>query len=38
LVGILLFIGVNALMQKKSRQISPARVAAQSALVGAVLE
>lgn len=36
--GILLFIGVNALMQKKSRQISPARVTAQTALVGAVLE
>ncbi|ATW26939.1 ABC transporter ATP-binding protein [Candidatus Formimonas warabiya] len=36
--GILLFIGVNALMQRKSRHISPARVAAQTALVGAVLE
>ncbi|WP_041445434.1 ABC transporter ATP-binding protein [Syntrophobotulus glycolicus] len=36
--GILLFIGVNALMQKKSRRVSPARVAAQASLVGAVLE
>lgn len=36
--GILTFMGVNALMQKKSRLISPARVAAQSSLVGAVLE
>ncbi len=36
--GILLFIGVNAMMQKKSRKISPARVAAQTGLVGAVLE
>ncbi len=36
--GILLFIGVNTLMQKKSRKISPARVEAQTGLVGAVLE
>lgn len=36
--GILLFIGANAMMQKKSRQVSPARVAAQTVLVGAVLE
>ncbi|ACL22631.1 ABC transporter related [Desulfitobacterium hafniense DCB-2] len=38
LAGILVFMGANGLMQKKSRTISPARVAAQSALVGAVLE
>lgn len=36
--GILLFIGVNSMMQKKSRKISPARVEAQTSLVGAVLE
>jgi ATP-binding cassette subfamily B protein IrtB len=36
--GILLFIGVNSMMQKKSRRISPARVEAQTSLVGAVLE
>lgn len=36
--GILVFVGVNALMQKKSRAISPERVAAQASLVGAVLE
>ncbi len=36
--GILLFMGINALMQRKSRNISPARVAAQTSLVGAVLE
>ncbi len=36
--GVLLFIGVNARMQKKSHKISPARVAAQTGLVGAVLE
>ncbi len=38
LAGILLFMGVNSLMQKKSRAISPARSAAQRTLVGAVLE
>lgn len=38
LLGILIFLGANSLMQKKSRKISPARVAAQSSLVGAVLE
>lgn len=36
--GILLFLGANSLMQKKSRKISPERVAAQTSLVGAVLE
>lgn len=36
--GILLFIGGNSLMQRKSRKISPARVAAQTTLVGAILE
>lgn len=36
--GILLFIGVNAMMQKKSRKVSPDRIAAQTGLVGAVLE
>lgn len=38
LAGILLFFGINALMQKKSRGVSPRRVAAQASLVGAVLE
>jgi ATP-binding cassette subfamily B protein len=38
LAGILLFLGVNALMQKKSRRVSPRRAAAQASLVGAVLE
>ncbi len=36
--GILLFIGGNSLMQKKTRKISPGRVAAQTTLVGAILE
>ncbi|AEG60591.1 ABC transporter ATP-binding protein [Desulforamulus ruminis] len=38
MAGILLFMAANSLMQQKSRQISPARVAAQTSLVGAVLE
>lgn len=38
LAGILLFFGINALMQQKSRRVSPSRVAAQTSLVGAVLE
>ena len=38
LAGILLFLSVNALMQKKSRRVSPRRTAAQASLVGAVLE
>ena len=38
LAGILMFIFLNSMMQKKSRAITPARVAAQGALVGAVLE
>lgn len=36
--GILLFMGVNVLMQRISKRISPARVAAQTSLVGAILE
>lgn len=36
--GILVFLGSNSLMQRKSRKISPQRVAAQTSLVGAVLE
>ncbi len=38
LAGILLFFAANALMQRKFKTISPARVAAQTSLVGAVLE
>ncbi|WP_020610834.1 ABC transporter ATP-binding protein [Sediminispirochaeta bajacaliforniensis] len=38
IAGILFFLLVNLLMQRKAEAISPARVAAQSALVGAVLE
>ncbi|WP_101696505.1 ABC transporter ATP-binding protein [Clostridium minihomine] len=38
LAGILMFIFLNSMMQKKSRAVTPARVAAQGALVGAVLE
>jgi ATP-binding cassette subfamily B protein IrtB len=38
LAGILLFLGINALMQNRSRSVSPRRVAAQTSLVGAVLE
>ncbi|MCY6960085.1 ABC transporter ATP-binding protein [Clostridium brassicae] len=36
--GILLFLAVNNMMQKKSQGVSPARVAAQASLVGAILE
>lgn len=36
--GILLFLGVNALLQRKSRRLSPRRQAAQAKLVEAVLE
>ncbi|WMJ81564.1 ABC transporter ATP-binding protein [Clostridium sp. MB40-C1] len=36
--GILLFLAVNNMMQKKSQRVSPARVAAQASLVGAILE
>ncbi len=36
--GILLFVGVNALLQGKSRKLAPKRQAAQAGLVGAVLE
>ena len=36
--GILLFIGVNALLQGKARTLAPKRQAAQATLVGAVLE
>jgi len=38
IVGILLFFGVNSLMQRKSHRISPIKTAADSKLVGAVLE
>ena len=38
MTGIALFFAVNAVMQKKSKQVSPKRVAAQAGLVGAVLE
>jgi ATP-binding cassette subfamily B protein IrtB len=36
--GILVFLGVNALMQRKSQQLSPVKSSADSRLVGAVLE
>ena len=36
--GIALFMGANAFVQRKSREISPRRQAAQANLVGAVLE
>ena len=38
IAGILLFFGVNSLMQRKSHRISPVITAAESKLVGAVLE
>ncbi|MFV0527250.1 MAG: ABC transporter ATP-binding protein [Lachnospiraceae bacterium] len=38
IAGIILFFAVNALMQSKSKKISPARVQAQASLVGAILE
>jgi ATP-binding cassette subfamily B protein IrtB len=38
IAGILFFIGINGLLQRKSRRISPQRQAAQAKLVGAVLE
>jgi len=36
--GILLFIIINAFLQRKSRKLSPKRQAAQAKLVGAILE
>ncbi len=36
--GIVLFIGVNALLQRRSRKLAPQRQAAQAKLVEAVLE
>ena len=38
IAGIVLFIGVNALLQRKSRKLAPKRQAAQAKLVEAVLE
>ena len=38
IAGIVLFVAANALVQRKSRQVSPKRQAAQANLVGAVLE
>lgn len=38
IAGIILFVGVNALLQRKSRSLSPKRQAAQTKLVEAVLE
>lgn len=38
IAGILIFFAVNALMQKKSQQLSPIKSAADSKLVSAVLE
>ena len=38
IAGIALFVGVNALLQGKSRKLAPKRQAAQAKLVGAVLE
>ena len=37
-VTIALFLGINALMQRASKKVTGKRVAAQSAIVGAVLE
>jgi len=38
IAGIMLFIGVNSLLQRKSRKLAPKRQAAQAKLVEAVLE
>ena len=38
LVGISAFFGINALMQKKSHQVSPLKTASDTRLVGSVLE
>ena len=38
LLGMLLFLWVNSLLLKKSRELSPGRLAAQTRLVDAVLE
>ena len=38
IAGIVLFIGVNSLLQRKSRKLAPKRQAAQAKLVEAVLE
>jgi ATP-binding cassette subfamily B protein IrtB len=37
-VGIAAFLGVNALMQKKSRRVSPLKTASDTRLVAAILE
>jgi len=38
IAGVLVFSGINALMQRKSRRISPRKLAAQTRLVSTVLE
>ena len=38
IVGIIVFSGINTAMQRKSRKISPRKLAAQTSLVSAVLE